>query len=142
MEWLNDKAIGINKELNSNSATETETLIERQENIISQLDKKKKVVKVMLNNILFLIWFQGFLGILQQAARLISNPKTPDFLARVVQDARKLWDATNTMALDQLDKLTENQEAWERYEEERNEVSEALVIGETEFGNIKKVSVN
>ena len=43
MEWLQDKAIVINKELNSDSAKETETLIERQENIIDQLDKKRKV---------------------------------------------------------------------------------------------------
>ena len=43
MEWLQDKAIVINKELNSDSANETETLIERQENIIDQLDKKRKV---------------------------------------------------------------------------------------------------
>ena len=44
------------------------------------------------------------------------------------------------MALDQLDKLTQNQDAWESYEEERNTVSETLVVGETEFANIEKVS--
>ena len=87
-----------------------------------------------------LLFFQAFLGILQQAAKLISNPKSPEFLEREVKKARKLWDDTNNMALDQLDKLTQNQEAWESYEEERNAVSETLVAGETEFANIKKVS--
>ena len=70
---------------------------------------------------------------------MISNPKSPEFLEREVKNARKLWDDTNAMALDQLNKLTQNQEAWENYEEERNAVSETLVAGETEFGEIKKV---
>ena len=43
MSWLQDKAIGINKMLNSNGAKQTESLIERQEKIIDQLDKKRKV---------------------------------------------------------------------------------------------------
>lgn len=96
-----------------------------RKHIIGQLDKKRK----------------AFLGILQQAAKLISNPKSPEFLEREVKKARKLWDDTNKLALDQLDKLTQNQEAWESYEEERNDVSETLVAGETEFANIKKINV-
>ena len=43
MSWLQDKAVGINKMLNSNGAKQTEMLIERQEKIIDQLDKKRKV---------------------------------------------------------------------------------------------------
>ena len=43
MEWLNDKSEQINKPLTSDSAEETERLVERVENVISQLEKKKKV---------------------------------------------------------------------------------------------------
>ena len=43
MEWLNDKSEQINKPLTSDSAEETEMLVERVENVISQLEKKKKV---------------------------------------------------------------------------------------------------
>ena len=43
MEWLNDKAEQINKPLTSDSAEETERLVERVESVISQLEKKKKV---------------------------------------------------------------------------------------------------
>ena len=43
MEWLNDKSEQINKPLKSDSAEETEVLVERVENVISQLEKKKKV---------------------------------------------------------------------------------------------------
>ena len=43
MEWLNDKAEQINKPLTSDSAEQTEMLIERLETVVSQLEKKKKV---------------------------------------------------------------------------------------------------
>ena len=43
LEWLNDKADVINKPLISNGVKETEQLIERLDNIIAQLDKKKRV---------------------------------------------------------------------------------------------------
>ena len=43
LEWLNDKADVINKPLITNGAEETEQLIERLDNIINQLGKKKKV---------------------------------------------------------------------------------------------------
>ena len=43
MEWLNDKAELINKPLTTDNAEQTEILIERMDNCIGQLDKKKKV---------------------------------------------------------------------------------------------------
>ena len=46
MEWLNDKSEQINKPLKSDSAEETEVLVERVENVISQLEKKKKVINI------------------------------------------------------------------------------------------------
>ena len=52
--------------------------------------------------------FQGFSGILQVAQKLIANPKSPEFLAREVGKARKLWQDTNKLAQDQLAKLQGN----------------------------------
>lgn len=49
MEWLNDKAEQINKPLTSDSAEETERLVERVESVISQLEKKKKVRRSISN---------------------------------------------------------------------------------------------
>ena len=49
MEWLNDKAEQINKPLTSDSAEETERLVERVESVISQLEKKKKVSILILS---------------------------------------------------------------------------------------------
>ena len=53
MSWLQDKAVGINKMLNSNGAKQTEMLIERQEKIIDQLDKKRKVRNLNVNTIYY-----------------------------------------------------------------------------------------
>ena len=46
MEWLEEKKVLATRDINSNSAGETEELIEKQEKVIDQLDKKRKVVSV------------------------------------------------------------------------------------------------
>ena len=46
MEWLTEKKVLATRDINSNSAGETEELIEKQEKVIDQLDKKRKVVSV------------------------------------------------------------------------------------------------
>ena len=43
MEWLGEKRGLATRDINSNSAGETEELIEKQEKVIDQLDKKRKV---------------------------------------------------------------------------------------------------
>ena len=43
MEWLTEKRVLATRDINSNSAGETEELIEKQEKVIDQLDKKRKV---------------------------------------------------------------------------------------------------
>ena len=43
MEWLEEKKVLATRDINSNSAGETEELIEKQEKVIDQLDKKRKV---------------------------------------------------------------------------------------------------
>ena len=43
MEWLTEKKVLATRDINSNSAGETEELIEKQEKVIDQLDKKRKV---------------------------------------------------------------------------------------------------
>jgi len=43
MEWLVEKRVLATRDINSNSAGETEELIEKQEKVIDQLDKKRKV---------------------------------------------------------------------------------------------------
>lgn len=44
MEWLTEKKVLATRDISSNSAGETEELIERQEKVIDQLDKKGKVM--------------------------------------------------------------------------------------------------
>jgi len=123
MEWLNDKAEMINKPLSTDCAEETEVLVERMENCIGQLDKKKK----------------SFLGTLQQAQRLISNPKIPKFLEREVRRARKLWDDTNKLALDHLTKLEFNKESWEKFEDQKTTLTQAIDEGEREKNDICRI---
>ena len=50
MEWLTEKKVLATRDINSNSAGETEELIEKQEKVIDQLDKKRKVILVNCEN--------------------------------------------------------------------------------------------
>ena len=47
MEWLTEKKVLATRDISSNSAGETEELIERQEKVIDQLDKKGKVNELL-----------------------------------------------------------------------------------------------
>ena len=43
MEWLTEKKVLATRDINSNSAAETEELNEKQEKVLDMLDKKRKV---------------------------------------------------------------------------------------------------
>ena len=43
MEWLTEKKVLATRDINSNSAAETEELTEKQEKVLDMLDKKRKV---------------------------------------------------------------------------------------------------
>eukprot|EP00092_Neocalanus_flemingeri_P002162 GFUD01002302.1.p1 GENE.GFUD01002302.1~~GFUD01002302.1.p1 ORF type:complete len:603 (+),score=206.05 GFUD01002302.1:67-1875(+) len=123
MEWLVEKRVLATRDINSNSAGETEELIEKQEKVIDQLDKKRKV----------------FQEIIAKGTKLKDDPKCPVFLGREVKTASDLWDETNKTALDRLNRLRDNLSAWERYENKRNDLAEKLAVGDRELADIKKV---
>merc|ERR1711915_844183 len=123
MEWLTEKKVLATRDINSNSAGETEELIEKQEKVIDQLDKKRKV----------------FQEIIAKGSKLKDDPKSPEFLGREVKKASELWEETNKLALDRLNRLRDNLSAWERYESKRNDLADKLAAGDRELDDIKKV---
>jgi len=123
VEWLEDKKTLANRDINSNSAGETEEHIERQEKVIDQLDKKRKV----------------FQAILDKGTALTQKPKSPEFLGREVKRAGDLWKETNSQALDRLNRLKDNQAAWERYEQKREELTKKLDAADSELENINQL---
>jgi hypothetical protein len=123
VEWLEDKKTLANRDINSNSAGETEEHIERQEKVIDQLDKKRKV----------------FQAILDKGTALTQKPKSPEFLGREVKRAGDLWKETNSQALDRLQRLKDNQAAWERYEQKRDELNKKLDGADAELENINQL---
>jgi len=123
MEWLTEKRVLATRDINSNSAGETEELIEKQEKVIDQLDKKRKV----------------FQEIIAKGTKLKDDPKCPDFLGGEVKKASDMWDETNKTALDRLNRLRDNLSAWERFENKRNDLADKLAVGDRELADIKKV---
>jgi len=123
MEWLLEKKVLATRDINSNSAGETEDLIEKQEKVLDQLDKKRKV----------------FQEILSKGTKLKDVPKCPAFLGIEVKKASELWEETNKIALDRLNRLRDNLSAWERYETKRNDLSVKLDGGDRELADIKKI---
>jgi len=123
MEWLTEKKVLATRDINSNSAGETEELIEKQEKVIDNLDKKRKV-------------FQEVVG---KGNKLKDDPKCPVFLGVEVKRASDLWDETNKLALDRLSRLRDNLSAWERYENKRNELGDKIASANRELDDIKKL---
>eukprot|EP00091_Calanus_sinicus_P017028 TRINITY_DN36791_c0_g1_i1.p1 TRINITY_DN36791_c0_g1~~TRINITY_DN36791_c0_g1_i1.p1 ORF type:complete len:155 (+),score=51.27 TRINITY_DN36791_c0_g1_i1:223-687(+) len=123
MEWLVEKRVLATRDINSNSASETEDLIEKQEKVIDQLDKKRKV-------------FQENIA---KGTKLKDDPKCPGFLAAEVKKASDLWDETNKTALDRLNRLRDNLSAWEKFESKRNDLADKIAVGDRELDDIKKV---
>jgi len=123
MEWLVEKKVLATRDINSNSAGETEELIEKQEKVIDQIDKKRKI-------------FQENIA---KGTKLKDDPKSPEFLGREVKKASELWDETNKLALDRLNRLRDNLSAWERYENKRNDLADKIAIGDRELEDIKKI---
>merc|ERR1719391_116828 len=123
MEWLTEKKVLATRDINSNSAGETEELIEKQEKVIDQLDKKRKV----------------FQEVLSKGSKLKDDPKCPVFLGVEVKRASDLWDETNKLALDRLNRLRDNLSAWERYENKRNDLGDKLANAQRELDDIKKL---
>ena len=111
--------------------------------VIDQLDKKRKV----------------FQAILDKGTALTQKPKSPEFLGREVKRASDLWKETNNQALDRLQRLkglkllsiikmsilcffSDNQAAWERYEQKRDELFKKLDGADTELENINQVQTH
>jgi len=123
VEWLEDKKTLANRDVNSNSAGETEELIEKQEKVIDQLDKKRKVIQ----------------AILDKGTKLMNAPKSPEFLAREVKRASDLYKETTNSAEDRLQRLRENLAAWEQFESKRNGLAAALDGADKELEDINKL---
>lgn len=123
MEWLTERKVLATRDINSNSAGETEELIEKQEKVIDTLDKKRKV----------------FQEVISKGSKLKDDPKCPVFLGVEVKRASDLWTETNNLALDRLDRLRDNLNAWERYENKRNDLGDKLANANRELDDIKKL---
>jgi len=123
MEWLIEKKVLATRDINSNSAGETEELVEKQEKVLDQIDKKRKV----------------FQEIIAKGVKLRDDPKSPEFLGREVKKAQEQWEETNKEALDRLNRLRDNLSAWERYENKRNDLADKLANGDRELDDIRKV---
>lgn len=86
MEWMEDMRSKSTRDINSDSAAQTEEHIEKQEKYLDQMDKKKK-------------------GVLEQIAKgekILADPKSPKFLEGHVNNMKALWMEANKSAEDRL----------------------------------------
>lgn len=123
MEWLEEMVSKSTREVNSNSASQTEEIMERQEKTIDQLDKKRKVVADQQS----------------KGEKILADPKAPKFLQGHIDKLKALWAEANRAADERLGGLKNNLSAWEQYEKERNSLADKLNAAETELNDTKKV---
>ena len=118
--WINEQKNSIGfyalntkkfvfRDINSNSAGETEELVEKQEKVLDQIDKKRKVIIITIYvqdkspPIHFNV--KVFQEIIAKGVKLRDDPKSPEFLGREVKKAQEQWEETNKEALDRLNRL-------------------------------------
>jgi len=123
MEWLQEKRQLAQRDINTNGAGETEDHIEKQEKVLDQLDKKRKVI----------------LELIAKGVKLKDDPKAPVFLEREVTNMKTLWEETLKVAEERLTNLKDNLAAWERYEQKRDDLVNKLDNADRELIDIKKV---
>jgi len=123
MEWLQEKRQLAVRDINTNGAGETEDHIEKQEKVLDQLDKKRKVI----------------LELIAKGVKLKDDPKAPVFLEREVTNMKTLWEETLKVAEERLTNLKDNLAAWERYEQKRDDLVNKLDNADRELIDIKKV---
>jgi len=123
MEWIEESISKSTREINTNSASQTEELQEKQEKILDQLDKKRKTYTESKT----------------KGEKLMTDPKAPKFLQSHIDKLNEMWKQANTEAENRLKQLKDNLVSWERYERERDALADKLANADTELSDTKKV---
>ena len=89
MEWIEESISKSTREINTNSASQTEELQEKQEKILDQLDKKRKTYTESKT----------------KGEKLMTDPKAPKFLQSHIDKLNEMWKQANTEAENRLKQL-------------------------------------
>ena len=89
MEWIEENISKSTREINTNSASQTEDLQEKQEKVLDQLDKKRKVYTENKT----------------KGEKLLTDPKAPKFLQGHLDKLNEMWKEANTQADNRLKQL-------------------------------------
>jgi len=123
LEWIEESIGKSTRDINTNSASETEELQEKQEKCLDQLDKKRK----------------DYVDKKTKGEKILTEPKAPKFLTGHIESLNNKWKEANTCAEDRLKQLKDNMVQWERYERERDALADKLASADTELADTKKV---
>jgi len=123
MEWIEENISKSTRDINTNSASQTEELQEKQEKILDQIDKKRKVYSESK----------------AKGEKLMTDPKAPKFLQSHLDKLNDMWKEANTVAENRLKQLKDNLVSWEKYERERDGLADKLAAADTELIDTKKV---
>ena len=92
MEWIEESISKSTRDINTNSAGETEELQEKQEKVLDQLDKKRKT----------------YVENKTKGEKILTDPKAPKFLSGHIEALNDKWKEANTAAEDRLKQLKGN----------------------------------
>lgn len=123
MEWMEESISKSTREIQSNSVAQTEEILERHEKNLDQLDKKKKVYNDQK----------------VKGEKLKQDPKAPKFLTGQLNRLEELWKEANKAGDNRLIDLKKNLEAWESYENKRNQLDDQLNQANNEYTNTVRV---
>ena len=89
MEWIEESISKSTREINTNSASQTEELQEKQEKVLDQIDKKRKTYTESKT----------------KGEKLMTDPKAPKFLQSHIDKLNEMWKQANNEAENRLKQL-------------------------------------
>jgi len=123
IEWLEESKSKSTREIQSNSVSATEEILERHEKNLNALDKKKKPYNDQKT----------------KGDKLKTDPKAPAFLSGQIEKLATAWKEANDFGDQRLDDLKKNLESWEAYESQRNKLDGQINEAEVEFKQTVRV---
>lgn len=123
VEFTNEILGNVTREVNTNSVTETDGLIEKHNKTMDKFEKKKKSIRDLIT----------------KGEKLSAEGKAPEFLVEKVGSMKKLFSDTTDSAKDRMTDLKTNAGNWETYTQECIDLRGKIEVAQNQINDVKKL---
>jgi len=123
MKVLNEQKHLSMKEIHPHNMDMCEEQIEKQEKVLSTIEKQNHI----------------FQELMKRGLKLRSNPAAPEFLAKEIAKLEEMWKTANEKARERIDLLNATYKDWDVYDSQRQAIAAPLDAMDEQFKTYKKI---